>query len=158
VEQAVAEVPDPELQVLTIADLGILRDVTVCADEVVVTITPTYSGCPAMDAIRHDIEAAVHAAGHERVQVRTVLAPAWTTDWITAAGRAKLSAAGIAPPGPALLQIQPYQSLPLPLPQPQCPQCGSADTERLSAFGSTACKALWRCRTCAEPFDAVKAH
>ena len=150
VYSAVAAVPDPELVVLSIAELGILRDVEVDADDgaVIVTITPTYAGCPAMDAIRDDIRAAARAAGHERVDVRTVLAPAWTTDWITGPGRAKLAAAGIAPPPARSVLTITYR----------CPHCGSPDTERLSAFGSTACKALWRCRACAEPFDAVKAH
>jgi ring-1,2-phenylacetyl-CoA epoxidase subunit PaaD len=142
VREIVARIPDPELPFLTIEELGILRDVTVRDDgTVTVTITPTYAGCPAMDAIRSDIAAAV---GPD-VEVRTVLSPAWSTDDITAAGREKLAANGIAPPGPVLLQIR-----------PRCPRCGSPETEQLSRFGSTACKALWRCRTCAEPFDAVK--
>jgi ring-1,2-phenylacetyl-CoA epoxidase subunit PaaD len=146
VRELVARVPDPELPFLTIEELGILRDVAVDASgRVSVDITPTYSGCPAMDAIRADIVAALRAAGHEDVVVRTVLSPAWSTDRITAAGKAKLAANGIAPPGPVLLQIR-----------PRCPRCGSVETEELSRFGSTACKALWRCRTCAEPFDTVK--
>jgi ring-1,2-phenylacetyl-CoA epoxidase subunit PaaD len=148
VRAAVAAVADPELVVLTIAELGILREVAVDGDAVTVTITPTYTGCPAMDAIRADIVAAARSVGHERVEVRTVLAPAWTTDWITETGRAKLAEAGIAPPG----------RLPVLTVTMRCPRCGSPDTERLSAFGSTACKALWRCLACAEPFDAIKAH
>jgi ring-1,2-phenylacetyl-CoA epoxidase subunit PaaD len=140
---AAAAVVDPELPLVTIEDLGILRDVTQDAGRVVVTITPTYSGCPALDVIRADISSALRAAGYPDVEVRTELSPAWGTDQITETGRAKLAAAGIAPPG--LLTIS-----------PRCPHCGSPDTQRLSAFGSTACKALWRCRTCAEPFDAVK--
>jgi ring-1,2-phenylacetyl-CoA epoxidase subunit PaaD len=146
---AVASVVDPELRVVTIAELGILRGVTEePGGAVTVTITPTYSGCPAMDVIRADIRAALRAEGYEDVQVRTVLAPAWSTDMITEAGRAKLAGAGIAPPAPTgqvLLRLS-----------VRCPRCGSPDTEELSRFGSTACKALWRCRACAEPFDRVK--
>lgn len=147
VREIVARVPDPELPFLTIEELGILRDVTEEADgRVTVTITPTYAGCPAMDAIRADIVGAVGP----HVEVRTRLSPPWSTDDITDAGREKLAAAGIAPPGKVLLQIRPIQI------RPRCPRCGSPETEELSRFGSTACKALWRCRTCAEPFDAVK--
>lgn len=147
--QAAAAVVDPELRVLTIEELGILRDVRVDEGRVTVTITPTYTGCPAMDVIRADIEAAVRSAGYRDVAVQTVFAPAWTTDWISDSGRAKLAAAGIAPPhraGPVRLSLS-----------VRCPHCGSPDTEQLSRFGSTACKALWRCRACAEPFDHVKA-
>jgi len=143
---AVAAVLDPELPVLTLADLGIVRDVVEDGDRVVVTITPTYTGCPAMAEIEADIRAAL--PGRD-VEVRTVLSPPWTTDWMTAEGRAKLEAAGIAPPQPGLV------SLALSL---RCPQCGSPDTEQLSRFGSTACKELWRCRACREPFDHVRRH
>jgi ring-1,2-phenylacetyl-CoA epoxidase subunit PaaD len=148
---AVAAVVDPELRVVTIADLGILRDVAERDGRVVVTVTPTYSGCPALAAIESDIRAALAAAGHPTAEVRTVLAPAWSTDMITEAGRAKLAAAGIAPPpgggaGPVPLALS-----------VRCPRCGSPDTAELSRFGSTACKALWRCRACAEPFEHVKA-
>ena len=143
---AVASVVDPELPLVTIAELGILREVTEDPNgRVTVSITPTYSGCPALDAIRADIATALTKAGYHDVEVRTRLSPPWSTDQITAAGREKLAAAGIAPPGPVLLRIR-----------PRCPVCGSPDTEELSRFGSTACKALWRCRTCAEPFDMVK--
>ena len=145
-------VVDPEIRAVTIADLGILRDVAVDGDRVTVTITPTYAGCPAMDVIRTDIRRALAAAGYADVAVVTALAPAWSTDWITDAGRAKLAAAGIAPPGPAA------RSGPIPLRlSVGCPRCGSTDTEELSRFGSTACKSLWRCRACAEPFDHIKA-
>jgi ring-1,2-phenylacetyl-CoA epoxidase subunit PaaD len=155
VREAVAAVRDPEIWVLTIADLGILRDVTVDdAGRVTVTITPTYNGCPAMDVIRRDIAAAARAAGHPDVQIRTVLSPPWTTDWIAEPARARLAAAGIAPPGRAGPARGPVR-LTLTV---RCPRCGSPDTEQLSAFGSTACKALWRCRACTEPFDAIKAH
>jgi ring-1,2-phenylacetyl-CoA epoxidase subunit PaaD len=152
IREAVAAVTDPEIRVLTIAELGILRDVQVDdAGRVTVTITPTYTGCPAMDVIRRDITAAAHAEGFDDVEVSTVLSPAWTTDWISEPARAKLAAAGVAPPtsagGPVRLALS-----------VRCPRCGSPDTEQLSRFGSTACKALWRCRACAEPFDAIKAH
>jgi len=112
--------------------------------EVVVTITPTYSGCPAMDVIRRDVEDAVRAVGFEQVEVRTVLSPAWTTDWITTRGRERLKAYGIAPPSPSATA--------------ECPQCGSADTIEVSRFGSTPCKAQWRCNQCLEPFDRFKCH
>ena len=150
--EAVAAVVDPEIRAVTIADLGILREVTVDGGQVTVTITPTYSGCPAMDVIRSDVRQALGAAGFRDVEVVTVLRPAWSTDLISAAGRSKLAAAGIAPPGPS------GGSGPVALRlSVRCPRCGSPDTEELSRFGSTACKALWRCRACAEPFDQVKA-
>ena len=150
--EVLGQVCDPEIPVITIEDLGVLRDVQVDGDRVVVTITPTYSGCPAMQEIEADVRAAL--PGYD-VEVRTVLSPAWTTDWMTDAGRAKLRAYGIAPPerrpsGPVLVQLGP--------PRPTCPQCGSADTEELSRFGSTSCKAMWRCRACREPFDHFRAH
>jgi ring-1,2-phenylacetyl-CoA epoxidase subunit PaaD len=152
---AAAAVVDPELQVVTIAELGILRGVERDGDGVVVTITPTYSGCPAMDTIRSDVVAALHRAGYPRARVVTGLHPAWTTDWITEAGRAKLAAAGIAPPGPA---AGPRTDGPVLLRLTvRCPRCGAAETEELSRFGSTSCKALWRCRRCAEPFEHLKA-
>jgi ring-1,2-phenylacetyl-CoA epoxidase subunit PaaD len=121
---------------------------------VVVTVTPTYSGCPAMDEIRADIETALQEAGFADVEVRTVLAPAWTTDWMSEDGKRKLREFGIAPPGQLLLQIQPFKA-------PQgvaCPQCGSGDTEEMARFASTSCKSMWRCRSCREPFDHFKAH
>jgi ring-1,2-phenylacetyl-CoA epoxidase subunit PaaD len=162
---AVAAVVDPEIRVLTIDDLGILRDVTIESDgHAVVTITPTYSGCPAMDVIRADVLAAAQAAGASDVEVRTVLAPAWSTDWISADGRAKLAAAGIAPPspvraiGPIPVTIGPVTIGPVTTGvSVRCPRCGSTDTVELSRFGSTACKSLRRCRTCTEPFDHLKA-
>jgi ring-1,2-phenylacetyl-CoA epoxidase subunit PaaD len=151
--EAAAAVVDPELQVVTIAELGILRGVDSDEDGVVVTITPTYSGCPAMDTIRSDVAAALRRAGHPRVRVVTELRPAWTTDWISETGRAKLAAAGIAPPGE---RRPPGGPVPLRL-TVRCPRCGAAETEELSRFGSTSCKALWRCRGCAEPFEHMKA-
>lgn len=158
--RAVAEtVTDPELPMLTLADLGVLRDVEETPDgKVVVSITPTYSGCPAMDEMRADLHAALTRAGFEDVEVRTVLHPAWTSDWISPDGRRKLAEAGIAPPGtaprrppgPVLLDLGPTVR------SARCPQCGSADTEELSAFSATACKALRRCRACREPFEHFK--
>jgi ring-1,2-phenylacetyl-CoA epoxidase subunit PaaD len=152
--QAAATVTDPEIPVLTIADLGVLRDVTVAGDGTVeVAITPTYSGCPAMNVIAFEVELALARAGLPGARVRTVLAPAWTTDWMSEDGRRKLLAYGIAPPPPgggrgALFGQDAVA----------CPRCGSADTECLAEFGSTACKALWRCRACREPFDHFKCH
>jgi ring-1,2-phenylacetyl-CoA epoxidase subunit PaaD len=151
---AAAAVLDPELPVLTIADLGVLRDVTLTDDgTVVVTITPTYSGCPAMDVIRRDVDDAVRAAGFDRVEVRTVLGPAWTTDWLTESGRRALQDYGIAPPSRRTTSSGPV-ALSLSV---RCPQCGSADTRETSRFGSTACKSLWVCNACREPFDHMKA-
>ncbi|HEX6967623.1 MAG TPA: 1,2-phenylacetyl-CoA epoxidase subunit PaaD [Micromonosporaceae bacterium] len=151
---AVAAVVDPELRVVTIEDLGILREVREDpgTGRVTVTITPTYTGCPAMDVIRADIRAALAAVGRTDVEIVTAISPPWTTDWITEAGRAKLAEAGISPPGPA------RRTGPVPLTLTvRCPHCGSAETEEVSRFGSTACKALWRCRSCQEPFEHVKA-
>ena len=146
-----ASVLDPEVPVLTIEDLGILRDVQVADDRVTVTITPTYSGCPAMDAIRDDVVAALSAEGYDDVRVEFALAPAWTTDWMSDEGRRKLLEYGIVPPRP--LGSGPV-ALTLSL---RCPQCGSPDTRELSRFGSTACKSLWVCGSCREPFDHFKA-
>jgi ring-1,2-phenylacetyl-CoA epoxidase subunit PaaD len=152
-------VTDPELPLLTLADLGVLRNVRIQRDgTVVVEITPTYSGCPAMGVMRADLVHALHEAGFPDVEVRTVLAPAWSTDWITGEGRRKLTEAGIAPPGPAAGRSAGPVPLDLgpPLRTATCPLCGSEDTEQLSEFGATACKALRRCRTCREPFEHVK--
>ena len=146
-----ASVLDPEVPVLTIADLGILRSVDVDESGVRVTITPTYSGCPAMDAIRDDILAAFARVGRCDVRVDFVLSPAWTTDWITDEGRRKLEEFGIAPP----VRRSAGGAVPLTL-SVRCPQCGSAETRELSRFGSTACKSLWVCRSCREPFDHFK--
>ena len=152
VRAIVAEVADPELPVLTIDDLGILRDVTVGDDgHVAVTVTPTYSGCPAMDSIRTDITQALADKGFHDASIRMVLAPAWTTDWMTDTGRAKLLEYGIAPPQPrAAGAVTVSLSL-------RCPQCGSPETRELSRFGSTSCKSLWVCTSCKEPFDHFKA-
>jgi ring-1,2-phenylacetyl-CoA epoxidase subunit PaaD len=155
----VATVTDPELPMLTLADLGVLRDVRTDHDgTVVVEITPTYTGCPAMGVMRADLVHALHRAGFTAVDVRTVLSPAWTTDRITETGRRKLVEAGIAPPGTA--PVRSPGPVPLDLGPTRrtatCPLCGSADTEELSEFGATACKALRRCRSCREPFEHVK--
>ncbi len=149
-----AAVPDPEIPVLTIEDLGVLRSVDVHDDgSVAITITPTYSGCPAMDAIRDDIVTALAARGHTDVRVDLVLAPAWTTDWMSDAGKTKLQEYGIAPPtgkaaaGPVRLGLS-----------VKCPQCSSLNTRELTRFGSTSCKALYVCQDCREPFDYFKVH
>lgn len=146
-----AQVPDPELPTVSVVDLGIAREVEYADGRLVVTITPTYSGCPAM----REIEADVRERLSERfadVEVRTVLAPPWTTDWITDEGRRKLAGCGIAPPGMRMLPLLAHGR------PAACPHCGSASVEELAPFGSTACKALWRCTSCREPFDYVKAH
>jgi ring-1,2-phenylacetyl-CoA epoxidase subunit PaaD len=145
-------VPDPELPVLSIEDLGILREVEVDeAGRVRVQITPTYSGCPAMEAIRADVEAALAREGYVDVTVETVLSPAWTTDWMSQEGRRKLEEYGVAPP----TAREPDGPVPLTL-SLRCPQCGSPDTRELSRFGSTSCKSLWVCNACREPFDHFK--
>ena len=148
-----AQVVDPEIPVLTIADLGVLRDVVVSDGCVEVAITPTYSGCPAMNMITLEIELALEREGILHSKVRTVLSPAWTTDWMSDDGRRKLREYGIAPPqaGSGRRALFGEQ-------QVACPQCGSEDTEVLSEFGSTSCKALWRCKSCREPFDYFKCH
>jgi ring-1,2-phenylacetyl-CoA epoxidase subunit PaaD len=155
--QVAASVTDPELPMLTLADLGVLRAVAVEDGRVVVAITPTYSGCPAMDAMRDDLDHALRAAGFADVEIRVVLSPAWSSDWITERGRRALVAAGIAPPGPARQGAGP---VPLTLgaarPGVVCPLCGSRDTREVSRFGATACRSLWRCRSCTEPFEYVK--
>ncbi|HZC69765.1 MAG TPA: 1,2-phenylacetyl-CoA epoxidase subunit PaaD [Jatrophihabitans sp.] len=151
-----ATTPDPELPMLTIGDLGILRAVDESADRVVATITPTYSGCPALREITADLERRLRAAGHREVEIRTQLAPPWTSDWITDAGRGKLAEAGIAPPAAARPRTGP---VPLTLGRrasATCPRCGSAETVETAAFGATACKSLHRCTRCDEPFEAVK--
>ena len=142
IRTVLAGVPDPEIPVVSVVDLGIVRSVE--SDRV--AITPTYTGCPATQVIERDIRAALDAAGYRDVRIDTVLSPPWTTDWISEEGRRKLLAYGIAPPLPAGERAV------------ACPQCGSTETQEISRFGSTPCKALWRCRACAEPFDLFKCH
>ncbi|MEL6883224.1 MAG: 1,2-phenylacetyl-CoA epoxidase subunit PaaD [Pseudomonadota bacterium] len=138
-----ADVPDPEIPVISVTDLGIVRDVSWDGDTLIVTITPTYSGCPATAVIGMEIETALRAHGIDNLRLRTQIAPAWTTDWLSDAGRTKLEGYGIAPPqaagGPD-----------------RCPLCRSKNVERISQFGSTPCKAQWRCTDCLEPFDYFK--
>ena len=148
-----AGVVDPEIPVLTIADLGVLRDVAVTDGRVEVAITPTYSGCPAMNMIQLEIELALEREGFHNSKVRTVLSPAWTTDWMTEDGRRKLRDYGIAPPQAGSSRRALFGVL-----EVACPQCGSVNTEVLSEFGSTSCKALWRCKSCREPFDYFRCH
>jgi ring-1,2-phenylacetyl-CoA epoxidase subunit PaaD len=148
--EIVGAIPDPEIPVVTIDDLGILRGVETGEDgTVVVTITPTYSGCPAIDAIRADIRSQLAAHGFARVEVKTELRPAWTTDWISERGSARLREFGIAPPGPR--GQQPLLQLGI-----ACPRCGSSHTRLISRFGSTPCKAHRICGDCSEPFDHFK--
>lgn len=140
IREVLRTVPDPEIPVVSVLELGIVRGIA--ADHV--TITPTYSGCPATIFIEQEIRAALDAAGYRDVAIRTVLTPPWSTDMISEEGKAKLKAYGIAPPDPAKTV--------------ECPRCGSMDTEEVSRFGSTPCKAQWRCKTCLEPFDRFKCH
>ena len=150
-----ASVTDPEMPMLTLEDLGVLRSVEEADGRVVVAITPTYSGCPAMATMRDDLVRILRTAGYDEVHVRVELHPAWSSDWITERGRAALAAHGISPPGPApqgpvVLNLLPTKRA------TRCPRCGSGDTELTSEFGATACKALYRCAACLEPFEHVK--
>jgi len=161
--QVLDGVMDPEVPAVSLCDLGIVRDVRLCEEALgkvlEVVLTPTYSGCPATEVIEADVLAAITAAGLGPARVTLQRAPAWTTDWITAQGRERLRAYGIAPPGAVAagaevpLRFMPRAAL---APAPECPHCGSPRTERLSAFGSTACKALYRCLACREPFEHFK--
>ncbi|MCE7482869.1 MULTISPECIES: 1,2-phenylacetyl-CoA epoxidase subunit PaaD [Microbacterium] len=154
-----ATVTDPEIPVLTIEDLGVLRDVTIDHETVIVTLTPTYSGCPALDAMRDDVVLALTAVGFDDVEVRTTLSPAWTTDWMTDAGKQKLRDYGIAPPHARAATLRQAQGAQGPVRLQlavKCPRCGSLDTREVSRFGSTSCKALFECRACLEPFDHFK--
>lgn len=156
-EQAVwtllEEVKDPEIPVLSVVDLGIARDVTFEGTDPTITITPTYSGCPAMNMIESEIIEALKQAGYPGVKVKTVLSPAWTTDWMSEAGRKKLEAYGIAPPANATTD---KRALLGEDPVVRCPACGSENTRKISEFGSTACKAHYVCNSCLEPFDYFK--
>jgi ring-1,2-phenylacetyl-CoA epoxidase subunit PaaD len=151
-----SEAPDPEIPVLNVLDLGIVRQVLLSPDNAIeVIITPTYSGCPAMDVIAVNIRAVLQAHGYEKVKITTVLDPAWTTDWITEEGRSKLLAYGIAPPMQSSVDKNAlfFEEKHVP-----CPRCSSTHTEMISQFGSTACKALYKCLDCLEPFDYFKCH
>lgn len=153
---AAATVPDPEIPVISIADLGILRGARFEGEQPIITITPTYSGCPAMETISNDIKAAVSQKGYNSPIIDLVLSPAWTTDWITENGRNALREYGIAPPGRHEAKTGP---IPLTLRVPvACPRCGSRNTRELARFGSTSCKALYSCGDCHEPFDYFKVH
>lgn len=147
---ALEAVPDPEIPVVSIVDLGIVRSVT--RDPPAVSITPTYSGCPATAEIERSVRSTLDEAGFASVAVRTVLSPAWTTDWITDRGRERLRAYGIAPPDRGAGETSLRRAT------AECPRCGSDETEEVSRFGSTPCKAMWRCRSCLEPFDRFKCH
>ena len=153
-----SEVPDPEIPVLSLTDLGVIRDVAWEGEVLEVTVTPTYSGCPATAVIEMDIEAALKAQGVERVALRRQLSPPWTTEWITDRGRKRLQAYGIAPPVEGTAATGRVAALLGGRLQVACPRCGSPDTEEVSRFGSTPCKAHWRCRACREPFDYFKCH
>ncbi|MFB7091304.1 1,2-phenylacetyl-CoA epoxidase subunit PaaD [Streptomyces sp. NPDC056296] len=156
--KAAEEVTDPELPMLTLADLGVLRGVEIDPHgTVIASLTPTYSGCPAMAEMRAGVSQRLGAAGFDRVEIRTVLDPPWTTDWITAAGRRKLAEHHIAPPqaaprspGPVLVALSPSRQA------VACPHCSCDDTEQLSQFSATSCRALLRCRSCLEPFEYFK--
>ncbi|WP_420577280.1 1,2-phenylacetyl-CoA epoxidase subunit PaaD [Ekhidna sp.] len=139
-------VTDPEIPVISVRDLGIIRDVLITNDFVEVIITPTYSGCPAMLEIEKNIHNALKKEGIEHFKITTVLSPAWTTDWMTEKGKQRLKEYGIAPPNPTAPE------------NIECPQCGSKNTELVSEFGSTACKSLFKCKDCLEPFDYFKCH
>jgi ring-1,2-phenylacetyl-CoA epoxidase subunit PaaD len=149
------EIKDPEVPVLSIIDLGIVRDITMNGDELEVIITPTYTGCPAMDMIAATIKIELATLGFKKVKVTTVLSPAWTTDWMTEEGKRKLKAYGIAPPNP---RQQVCNNNLFAEETIQCPHCNSFHTHRISEFGSTACKSLYQCDDCKEPFDYFKCH
>ena len=155
--ECLSAVSDPEIPVISVVDLGIVRELTwLDTDVCEVTITPTYSGCPAMQVIAENVELALRSLGVQKISIRTQLSPAWTTDWMSPAGREKLKAYGIAPPMQSAIDISALGSRVVP--DIACPQCGSLHTRLLSQFGSTACKALYRCNECMEPFDYFKPH
>jgi ring-1,2-phenylacetyl-CoA epoxidase subunit PaaD len=156
------EVQDPEIPVISVVDLGIVRDVAFEGDECVVTITPTYSGCPAMEVIAESVTEALHAHGLQKVRLASRLSPAWTTDWMSDAGKAALKGYGIAPPVQQAIDISGLRTgarrFAAPEPEVACPNCGSNHTQLTSQFGSTPCKALYKCLDCREPFDYFKCH
>ena len=149
-------VMDPEVPVLSVIDLGIVRDININGDETEIIITPTYTGCPAMDVIAMHIRLALLERGYKKIKITQVLSPAWTTDWMTEAGKQKLASYGIAPPNPK--QSVCSNELFAPHEAVQCPHCHSWHTHRISEFGSTACKSLYQCDDCKEPFDYFKCH
>jgi len=152
-----ATVLDPEVPVVSVVDLGIVREVSDDGDALTVVVTPTYSGCPATEVIEASIVAALDEAGLGPTRIRMQRAPAWTSDWISAEGKARLRGYGIVPPGPVdIAKGVPLRFVPRAVAPLACPRCDSKDTERLAAFGATACKALWRCRACGEPFEHFK--
>ena len=153
-----AEVPDPEIPVISVVDLGIVRDVAWEDGECIVTITPTYSGCPAMLVISESIEEALKNRGIARFKMKTQLSPAWTTDWMSDAGKTKLKGYGIAPPAQQVIDISRISRKKTDDLKVACPHCGSTHTRCSSQFGSTPCKALYRCDDCLEPFDYFKCH
>ena len=150
-----SEIPDPEVPVITIGDLGILRDVEEHDGKIIVTITPTYSGCPAMKSIENEIALILRTNAIENFEIKYTFSPAWTTDWMNDRAKEKLRAYGIAPPEKSTSD---KSVLILQNKIKNCPRCGSENTEMISAFGSTACKALYRCKNCGEPFDYFKCH
>jgi ring-1,2-phenylacetyl-CoA epoxidase subunit PaaD len=154
------EVPDPEIPVISVVDLGIVRNVAIDGSECVVTITPTYSGCPAMEVIAESVTDALRAHGLENVKLVSQLSPAWTTDWMSDAGKAALKGYGIAPPVQQAIDLSALRSKVGRAPEPEvaCPHCGSMHTQVTSQFGSTPCKALYKCLDCREPFDYFKCH
>lgn len=155
IEKILEQIPDPEIPVISIVDLGIVRDIILHEHKVIVNITPTYSGCPAMMAIQNDIVSKLKEEGIEEVEVRLVFDEVWTTDWINEAAKERLRVYGIAPPE----KSSPDKSLIIGRPRVvNCPRCGSSNTSVVSQFGSTACKALYRCEDCREPFDYFKCH
>jgi ring-1,2-phenylacetyl-CoA epoxidase subunit PaaD len=162
-QERIGAIADPEIPAVTLLDLGILRSVEQAPNQpVIVTLTPTYSGCPATDMINLQVRQVLQDTGHADAQIKLQLAPAWSTDWITEQGRAKLRAYGIAPPsGSSAVQQEKVVQLNSRVPKqtgPECPRCSSPNVEPLSEFGSTACKALYRCRLCKEPFDYFKPY
>jgi ring-1,2-phenylacetyl-CoA epoxidase subunit PaaD len=157
--QRLAAIPDPEIPVISIVELGIVRKVAREGDAIIVTVTPTYSGCPATEMIASDIRRVLAQSGETHYRVETQLAPAWTTDWIAPAARERLRAYGIAPPGERATQRVDVSGLRRrPTAAVACPRCGSSRTTELSRFGSTPCKAQYRCEDCREPFDYFKPH
>ena len=156
IREILSQVNDPEVPVLSVIDLGIIRDIRQVNEQVEIVITPTYSGCPAMDVIRTSIRLALISHGYDNVIISQVLSPAWTTDWMSEEGKEKLKAYGIAPPNPR--QQVCNNDLFAPHEAVQCPRCNSYHTHRISEFGSTACKALYQCDDCKEPFDYFKCH